>query len=171
MKQHQVNYITQLPDFLDMQRTSFCWFLGQGLQDELSMFSRIHDFTHNIEYLLFGNEHLLIKPPCSLLIARKYNGNYRIQLIIPMEVRNKKLNNTLYYRLFPIITIPLMTTAATFIINGCERVIVSQIIRCPGIYFEQHKNQKKKTVLSENFPLILVNYALFYLQVKYFYLN
>jgi len=48
-----MNYITALPDFIAMQRISFCWFLNQGLNEELSLFSRIHDFSHNTEYVLF----------------------------------------------------------------------------------------------------------------------
>jgi DNA-directed RNA polymerase subunit beta len=143
MKQ-SMNYITALPDFIAMQRISFCWFITQGLNEELSLFSRIHDFSQNTEYVLFGEEYSLIKPPCSLAIARKYSGNYRAQLVIPIEVRNKKINNIRYHNQFPIITLPLMTTAATFIINGCERVIVSQIIRSPGVYFERNRNQKKR---------------------------
>lgn len=143
MKQY-MNYITALPDFIAMQRISFCWFITQGLNEELSLFSRIHDFSQNTEYVLFGEEYSLIKPPCSLVIARKYSGNYRAQLVIPIEVRNKKVNSIRYHNQFPIITLPLMTTAATFIINGCERVIVSQIIRSPGVYFERNRNQKKR---------------------------
>lgn len=143
MKQY-MNYITALPDFIAMQRISFCWFITQGLNEELSLFSRIHDFSQNTEYILFGEEYSLIKPPCSLVIARKYSGNYRAQLVIPIEVRNKKINSIRYHNQFPIITLPLMTTAATFIINGCERVIVSQIIRSPGVYFERNRNQKKR---------------------------
>jgi DNA-directed RNA polymerase subunit beta len=143
MKQ-SMNYITALPDFIAMQRISFCWFITQGLNEELSLFSRIHDFSQNTEYILFGEEYSLIKPPCSLVIARKYSGNYRAQLVIPIEVRNKKINSIRYHNQFPIITLPLMTTAATFIINGCERVIVSQIIRSPGVYFERNRNQKKR---------------------------
>ena len=139
-----MNYITALPDFIAMQRISFCWFITQGLNEELSLFSRIHDFSQNTEYVLFGEEYSLIKPPCSLAIARKYSGNYRAQLVIPIEVRNKKVNNIRYHNQFPIITLPLMTTAATFVINGCERVIVSQIIRSPGVYFERNRNQKKR---------------------------
>ena len=91
---------------------------------------------------MFSEEYTLIKPPYSLLIARKYSGNYRAQLVIPIEVRNKLVNNIRYQHQFPIITLPLMTTYATFIINGCERVMVSQIIRSPGIYFEKNKTQK-----------------------------
>ena len=138
------NYINALPDFLTMQRMSFCWFIAQGLNEELALFSRIHDFSQNTEYIMFGEEYSLIKPPYSLLIARKYSGNYRAQLVIPIEVRNKVVNSIKYQNQFPVITLPLMTTDATFIINGCERVIVSQIIRSPGIYFEKNKTQKTR---------------------------
>jgi DNA-directed RNA polymerase subunit beta len=141
MKQN-MNYINALPDFLTMQRISFCWFITQGLSEELSLFSRIQDFSQSTEYIMFGEEYSLIKPPYSLLIARKYSGNYRAQLVIPIEVRNKTINSVRYQHQFPIISLPLMTTDATFIINGCERVIVSQIIRSPGVYFEKNKNQK-----------------------------
>ena len=139
-----MNYINALPDFLAMQRISFCWFITQGLNEELTLFSRIQDFSQNTEYIMFGEEYSLIKPPYSLLIARKYSGNYRAQLVIPIEVRNKIVNSIRYQNQFPIITLPLMTTDATFIINGCERVIVSQIIRSPGVYFEKNKNQKTR---------------------------
>ena len=146
-----MNYINALPDFLAMQRVSFCWFITQGLNEELALFSKIHDFSQNTEYLMFGEEYSLIKPPYSLLIARKYSGNYRAQLVIPIEVRNKIINSIRYQNQFPIITLPLMTTYATFIINGCERVIVSQIIRSPGIYFEKNKNQKIQTHFQRKF--------------------
>jgi DNA-directed RNA polymerase subunit beta len=142
--QQKINYINALPDFLAMQRVSFCWFITQGLNEELALFSKIQDFSQNTEYIMFSEEYSLIKPPYSLLIARKYSGNYKAQLVIPIEVRNKTINSIRYQNQFPIITLPLMTTYATFIINGCERVIVSQIIRSPGIYFEKAKNQKNQ---------------------------
>ena len=141
---NNINYINSLPDFLAMQRVSFCWFITQGLQEELASFSRITNFGETTEYIIFGEEYNLIQSPYSFLIARKYNGNYKVQLVIPIEVRNKLINNIEYQNQFPIINLPLMTIDATFIINGCERVIVSQIIRSPGIYFEKNKNQKRK---------------------------
>jgi DNA-directed RNA polymerase subunit beta len=147
MKQ-SMNYITALPDFLEMQRVSFCWFIAQGLNEELAMFSRIHDFSYNTEYILFGDEYTLVKPIYNIVRAKKYTANYAAQLVIPLEIRNKKLNSVRYHHQFPIINLPLMTTSATFIINGCERVIVSQIIRSPGIYFEKNKNQKKRKVVK-----------------------
>jgi DNA-directed RNA polymerase subunit beta len=146
-----MNYINALPDFLTMQRISFCWFITQGLSEELSLFSRIQDFSQSTEYVMFGEEYSLIKPPYSLLIARKYSGNYRAQLVIPIEVRNKIINSVRYQHQFPIITLPLMTTDATFIINGCERVIVSQIIRSPGVYFEKNKHQKVRHQFKRKF--------------------
>ena len=132
-----INYINSLPDFLEMQRISFCWFITQGLSQEFALVSRITDFNESTEYIIFGEEYSLIKPAYSLVVARKYSRNYKTQLVIPIEIRNKIFNNIKYYQEFPIITLPLMTVDATFVINGCERVIISQIIRSPGIFFEK----------------------------------
>lgn len=141
---YNLNYISSLPDFLSMQRASFCWFITQGLTEELALFSKISDFGQDVEYIVFGEEYNLIKPTYRLMVARKYNGNYRARLVVPIEVRSKIINTVRYQSEFPVITLPLMTTYATFIINGCERVIVSQIIRSPGIYFEPKKSQKTR---------------------------
>ena len=156
-----LNYISSLPDFLLMQRVSFCWFITQGLNEELSVFSKISDFGEDIEYIIFGEEYTLIKPSYNLRIARKYNGNYRAQLVIPIEVRSNLTNNIYYQNQFPIVTLPLMTTYATFVINGCERVIVSQIIRSPGIYFEKKKNQKIQQPFKKKLPIDITRLRLF----------
>ena len=148
---NNINYINSLPDFLAMQRVSFCWFVTEGLKEELASFSRITNFSESTEYIIFGEEYSLIKSPYSLLIAQKYYGSYKVQLIIPIEVRNTVMNNVEYQAQFPIISLPLMTIDATFIINGCERVIISQIIRSPGIYFEKNKNQKRKNQFQRKF--------------------
>lgn len=137
-----INYITSLPDFITMQRTSFCWFINKGLTEELNLFSKIYDFSHKMEYLLFVDEYRFVKPSYSSKLAQKYNGSYRAQLTIPVEIRDEINNETIFVHRFPIVTLPLMTTYATFILNGCERVIVSQIIRSPGVYFEKSKTQK-----------------------------
>jgi DNA-directed RNA polymerase beta subunit len=84
-----MNYINALPDFLAMQRISFCWFITQGLTEELALFSRIQDFSQNTEYVMFGEEYSLIKPSYSLLIARKYSGNYRAQLLFQLKYEIK----------------------------------------------------------------------------------
>ena len=61
MQKHKT-YITTLPDFIEIQKTSFCWFISQGLSEELNNFSSILDFTGNIEVCLFGNEYKLKVP-------------------------------------------------------------------------------------------------------------
>ena len=65
-----INYINALPDFLAMQRVSFCWFITQGLTEELALFSKIQDFSQNTEYLIFSQEYVLIKPLYNLVIAK-----------------------------------------------------------------------------------------------------
>nr|WAJ57600.1 RNA polymerase subunit beta [Actinocyclus sp. (in: diatoms)] len=140
------NYITTLPDFIKMQRISFCWFISSGLTSELSNFSSIFDFSGNIEYIFFGQEYKLVRPVYNVLSAKRFTKNYITQLLMPVEIRNKKTNSIMRQGQLTIANLPLMTTSATFIINGCERIIVSQIIRSPGIYFEKNKKQKKRKV-------------------------
>ena len=150
-----INYVTALPDFIEMQRISFCWFISQGLTDELANFSSVLDFSGNIEYIFFGQEYKLVKPIYNASTAKRYTVNYVSQLIMPIEIRNKLTNSIMRQGRLPIANLPLMTTTATFIINGCERIIVSQVIRSPGIYFEKNKKQKvrklNKLILSNDF--------------------
>ena len=140
MKQ-TMNYMNTFPDFLEMQRVSFCWFITQGLTEELRLYSRLQDFPQTTEYLMLGEEFELKRPNSKdLSIARKYDRTYSVRLKIPIEIRSTIEDTVCCFRTqFSILTLPLMTDQATFVLNGCERVIVSQIIRSPGVYFEQTK--------------------------------
>ena len=137
---------------MEIQRTSFCWFISEGLKDELPNFYSLIDFSGNIEFMFFGQEYTLIKP-----IYKHPNShrNYLVELTMPLEIRNKQNNLSMKRIHLTLTNLPLMTQSYTFLINGCERVIVSQIIRSPGIYFEKNKKQKrqklKKLVLSNEF--------------------
>merc|ERR1712232_1084932 len=102
--------------------------------------------SDNLEICFFNQEYILVKPTYSALKSKHYDTSYSVQLVIPLEVRNKKTNTIMRQGQLTIANLPLMTTSATFIINGCERIIVSQIIRSPGIYFEKNKKQKKRKV-------------------------
>lgn len=139
-----MNFVTALPDFIQMQRLSFAWFISQGLPDELSNFSSILDFSGNIESLIFGNDYKLIKPVSNVLEAKKDGKSYVAQLQLLIEIHDKTANVILKKERISIVSLPLMTNSATFVINGCERVIVSQIIRSPGIYFEKNKKQQRQ---------------------------
>lgn len=141
-----INSMYGLTDFLAIQRVSFCWFITEGLTEELAFFSKIQDFDDDTEWLLFAEEYTLTKPYFKVLEARKYSTDYRVRVIIPTEIRKKITNSICCIKYFSSITLPLLTTDATFLINGCERVVVSQIIRSPGIYFEKtttHKGKKQ----------------------------
>ena len=152
------NYITTLPDLIKMQRISFCWFISYGLPNELLNFSSIFDFSGNIEYIFFGQEYKLVKPIYNILSAKRFTKNYLTQLLMPIEIRNKKTNRIMRQGNLTIANLPLMTSSATFVINGCERIIVSQIIRSPGIYFEKNKKQKRrkfnKLILSNDYSKV-----------------
>ena len=127
----------------------------EGLKDELSNFSSILDFSGNIEYIFFGQEYKLVKPIYNASNAKRHASNYIAQLIMPIEMRNRQTNAIMKQGRLSIANLPLMTTSATFIINGCERIIVSQVIRSPGVYFEKNKKQRRrklnKLTLSNDF--------------------
>ena len=139
-----MKYITTFPDFIELQKVSFCWFISQGLNEELCKFTRIYDKISGTDYLLFSEEFTLVKPKYNVISAKKYNADYAAKVIVPIEIRDKKLNIIKYHNKFVLLSLPLMTMSATFVLNGCERVIVSQILRSPGLYFEKHKVQKNR---------------------------
>ena len=135
--QNHKTYVTTLPDFIQIQKTSFCWFISQGLSEELENFSSILDFTGNIEVCIFGNEYKLKKPKYSEFESKQRDSTYSARIYIPIEIRDRQLKRITNRKNVFIGTLPLMTNNATFIINGCERIIISQIIRSPGIYFKK----------------------------------
>lgn len=138
-------YITTLPDFIEIQRKSFCWFLSQGLSTEFQTFGSIVDMSDNLEICFFNQEYILIKPLYSALESKHYDTSYSARIQMYLQVRDKKANKILLNRKIFLGYLPLMTDSATFIINGCERVIVSQIIRSPGIYFQKTKRKTPYT--------------------------
>ena len=145
--QNHKTYITTLPDFIQIQKTSFCWFISQGLNEELENFSSILDFTGNIEVCIFGNEYKLKKPKYSEFESKQRDSTYSARIYLPIEIRNRQLKQITDRKNVFIGTLPIMTNNATFIINGCERIIISQIIRSPGIYFKKAL-KKNRTVYN-----------------------
>ena len=140
-------HITNLPDLLEIQRSSFCWFLSEGLAQELAKFSSIFDLTGNLELKVYGHEYRLKKPKLSTSKAKEKNITYSVKLYVSIELIAKNLSTTniiLEKQRVLIGEIPLMTNKGTFIINGCERIIVNQLVRSPGVYY---KKEKKKNQL------------------------
>jgi DNA-directed RNA polymerase subunit beta len=143
-------FVTTLPDFVEIQRASFCWFLSKGLSEELENFSSITDFTNSIELTFFGYEYKIRKPKYSINEAKKRDSTFGVRIYVPMSIsvfhkQPKGINNRTNVSIGEL---PLMTDRGTFIINGCERVVINQIVRSPGIYYKETLAKKGEVLYS-----------------------
>jgi len=127
--------LEHLPDLAEIQKNSFNWFLTEGLKEELLSFSPIKDYTGRLE-LYFLPEYSFDKPKYTLQEARLHEATYSKQLRIMLRLVNRDTGEIKEQEAY-IGEIPMMTDRGTFIINGAERVIISQIVRSPGIYYKK----------------------------------
>lgn len=127
--------LEQMPDLTEIQKKSFEWFLKEGLKEELLSFSPIKDYTGRLE-LHFLPNYTFDNPKYTLEEARLHDASYTKQLRIMMRLVNRDTGEIKEQEVY-IGDIPIMTEKGTFIINGAERVIVSQIVRSPGIYYKK----------------------------------
>lgn len=140
-----------LPNLSEVQRLSFCWFLTEGLPQELTNYSSIKNQKSQIELLVYGQEYKIKYPNFTVLSALNKKRNYSLKIYVLMGLKKSNThNNTLIQVENSIIKeqvflgeIPLMTDKGTFIFNGCERVIINQLIRSPGIYYKRIYKEKK----------------------------
>ena len=137
-------YLTTLPDFIEIQRASFCWFLEKGLSEELEKFPSITDLYKNVELNFFGQEYKIRKPKYSFMESKRRDTTYSVKLYVPISIRFFNISVKNKTNVF-IGELPLMTDAGIFLINGCERVVINQIIRSPGVYYKEFS--KKDSVL------------------------
>jgi DNA-directed RNA polymerase subunit beta len=135
-------FVTTIPNFSETNINSFCWFLENGLSDELRNFSSALNLNPNLNIRIYSDEFILQKPEYSATHCKKYDLTYAVRIYVPVELITNN-NETVTESLAFFGEIPLMTYAGTFIINGCERVIINQIIRSPGVYFRQEIKGKK----------------------------
>ncbi len=135
---------TYLPDLVEVQRSSFKWFLDKGLIEELDNFSPITDYTGKLELHFIGEEYKLKRPRHDVEEAKRRDATFASQMYVTCRLVNKETGEIKEQEVF-IGELPLMTERGTFIINGAERVIVNQIVRSPGVYFkdEQDKNGRR----------------------------
>ncbi len=124
-----------LPDLIEIQRSSFRWFLEEGLIEELNSFSPITDYTGKLELHFLGQNYKLKQPKYSVDEAKRRDSSYAVQMYVPTRLINKETGEIKEQEVF-IGDLPLMTDRGTFIINGAERVIVNQIVRSPGVYYK-----------------------------------
>ena len=138
-----------LPDLVEIQRASFCWFLEEGLAEEIKNFSPITDYADNLELHLLGDEYKLKYPKYSINECKRRDATYSVQLYVPARLINKETGTIKEQEVF-IGDLPLMTDRGTFVINGAERVIVNQIVRSPGIYYKSETDKQGRRTYSSS---------------------
>ena len=136
-----------LPDLIEIQRSSFRWFLEEGLIEELNSFSPITDYTGKLELHFLGNSYKLKEPKYSVEESKRRDSTYAVQMYVPTRLLNKETGDIKEQEVF-IGDLPLMTDRGTFIINGAERVIVNQIVRSPGVYYKSEIDKNGRRTYS-----------------------
>ena len=125
--------VLEIPNLIQIQLDNFAWFKNEGLRELLSEISPIQDFTGSKMDLVFG-EYEFREPKHSQGECRERDMTFSAPLFVDVELRIKESGEIKEQRLF-FGDFPLMTEKGTFIINGAERVVVSQLVRSPGVYY------------------------------------
>ncbi|MBR8830155.1 MAG: DNA-directed RNA polymerase subunit beta [Chroococcopsis gigantea SAG 12.99] len=136
-----------LPDLIEIQHSSFRWFLEEGLIEELNSFSPITDYTGKLELHFLGQDYKLKEPKYDVDEAKRRDSTYSVQVYVPTRLMNKETGKSIEQEVF-IGDLPLMTDRGTFIINGAERVIVNQIVRSPGVYYKAEIDKNGRRTYS-----------------------
>ena len=126
--------VLPLPDLLSVQHDSFGWFLERGLKEIFEEISPIEDFTGSLALEL--TDHRFEAPTLSMEEAKETDRNYSQPLFVTARFMNRQTGEIKEQQVF-LGDFPMMTSNGTFIINGTERVVVSQLVRSPGVYFDQ----------------------------------
>ena len=122
-----------LPPLIKLQLDSYQWFLNQGLRELFDEVSPIKDYSGKDLELSFDN-YFLDEPKHNEAEAKKYGLSYEAALRVKLKLNNKKTKEIKEQEIF-LTDFPLITPRGTFVVNGVERVVVSQLIRSPGVFF------------------------------------
>ena len=143
--------VLELPNLIEVQTKSFQWFLDKGLDEVLRDVSPIKDHTGNyeIEFLSYSLDQ---KPRYTIEECKERDVNYATPLKVRVRLTNKETDERTEVDIF-MGEFPLMTETGTFVINGAERVIVSQIVRSPGMYYSSEIDKMgKKNYAAQIIP-------------------
>ena len=125
--------ILSMPNLLKIQKDSYNWFLNEGLREVFRDVAAITDYTGNLE-LSFLDYSLDEKPKYTVEECKERDATYAKPIKVRVRLLNKQTGEIKDQEIF-MGDFPLMTNGGTFVINGAERVIVSQIVRSPGMYY------------------------------------
>jgi len=135
-----------LPNLVEIQTESFKWFLEEGLAEVLRDVSPITDFSGNLS-IEFVSYSLDTKPKYTVEECKERDVNYAAPLKVNVRLTNKQTGEVKQSDIF-MGELPIMTETGTFVINGAERVIVSQIIRSPGMYYSSEIDKSGKRMYA-----------------------
>ncbi|MBR4078854.1 MAG: DNA-directed RNA polymerase subunit beta, partial [Christensenellaceae bacterium] len=138
----QIRDVLDVPDLIGIQTESYKQFLTTGLREVLEDISPIMDYSENL-VLEFVDYYISDKPKYEVEECKERDVNYAAPLKMVVRLNNKETGEVKVQEVF-MGDIPLMTDKGTFIINGAERVIVSQLVRSPGAYYATEKDKTGK---------------------------
>ena len=130
----KINEVIDMPNLIEIQKDSYAWFLDQGLKEVFEDMSSITDYTGNL-VLDFIDYRLDDKPKYTVAECKERDATYAAPLRVLARLQNMETGEIKENEVF-MGDFPLMTDAGTFVINGAERVVVSQLVRSPGVYFD-----------------------------------
>ncbi len=130
----KINEKLEMPNLIEVQKESYEWFLGEGMKEVLEDVSPLVDYTGNL-FIEFVDYSIDKTPKYSVEECKERDVNYAAHLKVTVRLSNKETGEVKESEVF-MGDFPLMTEQGTFVINGAERVVVSQIVRSPGIYYE-----------------------------------
>ena len=136
--------IQDMPHLLEIQKNSYKWFLDEGLREVFKGVAAITDYSGNLE-LSFVDYSMNEPPKYSEEECKARDATYAAPLKVSVRLRNRETEEIKEQEIF-MGDFPLMTASGTFIINGAERVIVSQIVRSPGVYFDKKTDKTNSSV-------------------------
>jgi len=125
-----------LPNLLETQRISFCWFLEFGFLQELENFSIIRDYLDELELNLSAKYYKIRQPKYTLSESKARDTTYSVRIYTLAQLIYLENPKETTEREVLLCDIPLMTNEGTFLVNGIERIIINQIVRSPGIYYK-----------------------------------
>ena len=131
--------VLEMPYLLDVQKNSYQWFLDTGLREVFKDVASITDYAGNLE-LSFIDYSMDEPPKYDVEECKARDATYAAPIKVRVRLRNKETEEIKEQEIF-MCDFPLMTKAGTFVINGAERVIVSQIVRSPGVYFTKTEDK------------------------------
>ena len=142
----KIEEVLPLPNLLEIQKSSYEWFLKEGLREVLKDVSPISDFSNNyvVEFIDYKLEN---KIPYPVEECKERDANYADSMRVKVRLTNKTTNEVQEDDVF-MTEFPVMTDNGTFVINGAERVVVSQIVRSPGIYYSSQLDKSGKTTFA-----------------------